>query len=148
MWTQLTTHSHANAHCIMKILKGSLTETRYAWPTVDLNNSEDHHMQVISEKTYKADQVTYMSDKLGLHRISNPDKENYAVSLHCESMMLHCDFCTDDEQCILHPMQQCMAAMSLMKPMVTPHTWLGARYFPSTVHLLRARHAPEEASSL
>ncbi|KAJ4374598.1 Cysteine dioxygenase [Didymella sp. IMI 355093] len=75
-------HDHANAHCIMKILKGSLTETRYAWPTVDLNNSEDHHMQVVSEKTYKADQVTYMSDKLGLHRISNPHKENFAVSLH------------------------------------------------------------------
>ncbi|UPX12973.1 Cysteine dioxygenase [Ascochyta rabiei] len=75
-------HDHANAHCIMKILKGSLTETRYAWPTVDLNNSEDRHMQVISEKTYQADQVTYMSDKLGLHRISNPDKDNYAVSLH------------------------------------------------------------------
>ncbi|KAF1360753.1 cysteine dioxygenase type I [Lizonia empirigonia] len=75
-------HDHANAHCIMKILKGSLTETRYAWPTVDLNNSEDRHMKVISEKTYQADQVTYMSDKLGLHRISNPDKENYAVSLH------------------------------------------------------------------
>lgn len=68
----------------MKILKGSLTETRYAWPTVDLNNSEDHHMQLISEKTYQADQVTYMSDKLGLHRISNPNKENYAVSLHCK----------------------------------------------------------------
>lgn len=71
----------------MKILKGSLTETRYAWPTIDLNNSEDRHMQVISEKTYKTDQVTYMSDKLGLHRISNPDKENYAVSLHCKSTM-------------------------------------------------------------
>ncbi|KAF3006728.1 hypothetical protein E8E13_009532 [Curvularia kusanoi] len=73
---------HANAHCIMKILKGSLTETRYAWPTIDLNNSEDRHMQVISEKTYQVDQVTYMSDKLGLHRISNPDQEGYAVSLH------------------------------------------------------------------
>lgn len=69
----------------MKILKGSLTETRYAWPTIDLNNSEDRHMQVITEKTYEVDQVAYMSDKLGLHRISNPDKENYAVSLHCES---------------------------------------------------------------
>ncbi|KAH6633172.1 RmlC-like cupin domain-containing protein [Boeremia exigua] len=75
-------HDHANAHCIMKILKGSLTETRYAWPTIDLNNSEDRHMQLISDKTYQTDQVTYMSDKLGLHRIANPDKDNYAVSLH------------------------------------------------------------------
>ena len=71
----------------MKILKGSLTETRYAWPTVDLNNSEDRHMEVISDKTYQTDQVTYMSDKLGLHRISNPDKENYAVSLHRKTRM-------------------------------------------------------------
>jgi hypothetical protein len=68
----------------MKILKGSLVETRYAWPTVDLNNSADRPLQTLSEKTYKADQVTYMSDKLGLHRISNPDKDGFAVSLHCE----------------------------------------------------------------
>jgi cysteine dioxygenase len=66
----------------MKILKGSLVETRYAWPTVDLNNSADRPLQTLSEKTYKADQVTYMSDKLGLHRISNPDKDGFAVSLH------------------------------------------------------------------
>lgn len=66
----------------MKILKGSLVETRYAWPTVNLNNVEDHPLEIISEKTYEADQVTYMSDKLGLHRISNPNPQEYAVSLH------------------------------------------------------------------
>jgi hypothetical protein len=133
----------------MKILKGSLTETRYAWPTVDLNNSEDHHMQVISEKLYQADQVTYMSDKLGLHRISNPDKENYAVSLHCESTILHCGFGTDDDlQCILHPTQQYTAATSSTKPMATPHTWPDARSSPSMVHLLRARYAFKETSAV
>jgi cysteine dioxygenase len=77
-------HSHANAHCIMKILKGSLVETRYAWPTVQLNEDqhEDHPLQTISQKTYQRDEVTYMSDKLGLHRISNPNPHDYAVSLH------------------------------------------------------------------
>ncbi|OAL53019.1 cysteine dioxygenase type I [Pyrenochaeta sp. DS3sAY3a] len=75
-------HDHANAHCIMKVLKGSLTEVRYAWPTIDLNNSEDRPLQTISEKTYQENQVTYMSDKLGLHRIKNPDPDNFAVSLH------------------------------------------------------------------
>ena len=80
----LTICSHANAHCIMKILKGSLVETRYAWPTVDLNTNKDQPLNVISEKTYEADQVAYMSDKLGLHRISNPDPHDYAVSLHCQ----------------------------------------------------------------
>lgn len=59
-------------------------ETRYAWPTVQLNQDppEEHPLQPISEKTYRENEVTYMSDKLGLHRISNPDPEGYAVSLH------------------------------------------------------------------
>lgn len=67
----------------MKVLRGSLTEVRYAWPTIDLNNSEDRPLSTISNKTYQENQVTYMSDKLGLHRIKNPDPENFAVSLHC-----------------------------------------------------------------
>lgn len=66
----------------MKVLKGKLTETRYAWPTIDLNNAEDRPLQVISDKTYEMNQVTYMSDKLGLHRIKNADPNAYAVSLH------------------------------------------------------------------
>jgi hypothetical protein len=64
----------------MKILKGSLVETRYAWPT-----DENHPLETISTKAYHKNEVTYMSDKLGLHRISNPDPDNYAVSLHCKS---------------------------------------------------------------
>lgn len=69
----------------MKILKGSLVETRYSWPTVNLNNVEDQPLEIISEKTYDANEVTYMSDKLGLHRISNPNSGEYAVSLHRKS---------------------------------------------------------------
>lgn len=66
----------------MKILKGRLVETRYAWPTIHLNQNEDSPLTVIGEKTYQENQVTYMSDKLGLHRISNPNPNDYAVSLH------------------------------------------------------------------
>ncbi|KAH9873107.1 hypothetical protein J1614_005504 [Plenodomus biglobosus] len=66
----------------MKILKGSLQETRYDWPTVAQNNHEDRPLDIISEKTYQKDQVTYMSDKLGLHKIKNPNPTEYAVSLH------------------------------------------------------------------
>ena len=73
----------------MKILKGSLVETRFAWPTVDQNKGENRPLQPISEKTYKENQVTYMSDKLGLHRIKNPDANDYAVSLHCKSPFAH-----------------------------------------------------------
>ncbi|KAI9806367.1 MAG: hypothetical protein M1825_006482 [Sarcosagium campestre] len=92
-------HDHAGAHCLMKVLKGRLTETRYAWPAQDHHDSLkeddlDHSqrqaccgtrrkgMKCIGEKSYGENEVTYMSDELGLHRIWNPDQHNVAVSLH------------------------------------------------------------------
>ncbi|KAF2183222.1 cysteine dioxygenase type I [Zopfia rhizophila CBS 207.26] len=75
-------HDHANAHCIMKILKGQLKETLYSWPTVQLNNDEECPLKVKKETIYHENEVTYMSDKLGLHKISNPDPKEVAVSLH------------------------------------------------------------------
>ncbi|EME49301.1 hypothetical protein DOTSEDRAFT_68165 [Dothistroma septosporum NZE10] len=102
-------HDHANAHCVMKILKGSLTETIYGWPCQRSDNpancatapdspcpTTEHtcsagpgerrpsELQVRKTTTYKENEVTYMSDQLGLHRISNQSDEpnDYAVSLH------------------------------------------------------------------
>jgi len=66
----------------MKILRGQLVETRYALPTVHLNNDEDTPLQFIGQQTYEKNEVTYMSDQLGLHKISNPSPNEYAVSLH------------------------------------------------------------------
>ncbi|KAF4472081.1 cysteine dioxygenase [Fusarium albosuccineum] len=71
-------HDHGNAHCLMKILKGNLTETRYAFPE---ENEQERPMRVISEKTYKKNAVAYMADELGLHRVSNKGSD-FAVSLH------------------------------------------------------------------
>lgn len=68
----------------MKILKGELKETRYSWPTVQLNNSEHHPLQIERETIYAENEVTYMSDKLGLHKISNLSTKDFAVSLHCK----------------------------------------------------------------
>jgi cysteine dioxygenase len=65
----------------MKILRGELTETRYAFPE---ENEEEGPMKVISERTFKENAVTYMADELGLHRVSNRGS-NFAVSLHCRS---------------------------------------------------------------
>lgn len=77
-------HDHGNAHCLMKVLYGNLTETRYAFPEDD---AEEKPMTVISEKTYKENGVTYMADELGLHRVSNRGSD-FAVSLHRESLLL------------------------------------------------------------
>ncbi|KAF1832209.1 cysteine dioxygenase type I [Decorospora gaudefroyi] len=74
---------HAKAHCIMKVLKGSLIETRFAAPTaVQINANEDRPMVKTRETTYSENGVTYMADTLGVHRISNPHPTEYAVSLH------------------------------------------------------------------
>jgi hypothetical protein len=78
-------HDHADAHCLMKILKGSLKETRFNFPKNSATPPES-----IKETVYSENQVTYMSDELGLHKISNPDPENVAVSLHREFPCLAC----------------------------------------------------------
>ena len=63
----------------MKVLHGDLTETRYEFPE---EGSSPSAMQIISEKTYKENAVTYMADELGVHRVSNRGSD-FAVSLHC-----------------------------------------------------------------
>ncbi|KNG80260.1 cysteine dioxygenase [Aspergillus nomiae NRRL 13137] len=65
------------------VLKGSLQETLYSWPDQSkLEHGQISPPQIRRETTYCENQVTYMSDKLGLHKISNPDPDNVAVSLH------------------------------------------------------------------
>ncbi|KKY36022.1 putative cysteine dioxygenase [Diaporthe ampelina] len=70
-------HDHGNAHCVMKILRGSLTETRYEFPDSD----RAQPMRVLSERTSKENDVAYMADELGLHKIENRG-DDYAISLH------------------------------------------------------------------
>jgi hypothetical protein len=68
----------------MKVLKGSLTETRFATPT-ESDVEHQRPMTKIHETTFSENDVTYMADTLGVHRISNPHPTEYAVSLHCVS---------------------------------------------------------------
>ncbi|KAF2718307.1 cysteine dioxygenase type I [Polychaeton citri CBS 116435] len=105
-------HDHANAHCVMKILKGRLQETIYGWPcevqaedgsvnacnvaagdvkcpstqhncSASVEGSlEPHALNVKRNTIYEKEGVTYMSDRLGLHRIGNPSQDQLAVSLH------------------------------------------------------------------
>lgn len=75
-------HDHGNAHCLMKILHGNLTETRYDFPDCD----KEKPMIVKSETVHKKNTVAYMADELGLHRVSNHGSD-FAVSLHRRSSM-------------------------------------------------------------
>ncbi|KAM5441224.1 Cysteine dioxygenase [Microsporum ferrugineum] len=76
-------HDHANAHCVMKVLHGTLREDRYDWPEQDkVQNGEACPLTVTKETILRENEVTYMSDKLGLHKVTNPDPEDFAISLH------------------------------------------------------------------
>jgi cysteine dioxygenase len=69
----------------MKVLKGRLQETLFDWPDkLALNNGQPSPLIVKKETIYHENQVTYMSDTLGLHKVSNPDPDEVAVSLHCK----------------------------------------------------------------
>jgi len=71
-------HDHANAHCVMKILKGSLTETIYEAPNPDKPCTP----KMKRTRIYAENEVTYISDKIGVHKISNTSEKDLAVSLH------------------------------------------------------------------
>lgn len=62
----------------MKMLKGNLRETLYSSP--DTNNDAIPHP--LKETLYTRDQVTYISDKIGLHKIENASDTETAISLH------------------------------------------------------------------
>ncbi|KAK1977025.1 cysteine dioxygenase type I [Colletotrichum cereale] len=70
-------HDHGNAHCLMKILKGNLTEIQYAYP----KGEKYQIMEGVSERIHKENAVAYMADELGVHQIINRGSD-FAVSLH------------------------------------------------------------------
>ncbi|KAL3494671.1 RmlC-like cupin domain-containing protein [Aspergillus germanicus] len=73
-------HDHANAHCIMKVLAGNLTETVYYAPEKGSDGSKP--LEIKSETTHFTNDVTYIADDIGLHRVHNPHPTKVAVSLH------------------------------------------------------------------
>jgi len=79
-------HDHTDSHCFVKILQGSLLETQYEWPSKTEEKEEDAEgcrpMIEVGRKQYGVDQVTYMSDAIGLHRMENPSHAEGTVSLH------------------------------------------------------------------
>lgn len=74
----LAIHDHANAHCCMKVLGGQLVESLY-----DVPESEGHELTPRQNTSLYRDQVGYISDDIGLHKISNPlDEVSYSLHLY------------------------------------------------------------------
>lgn len=70
-------HDHADAHCFMKMLQGTLQEIRFDWP-----NEPGQELKETGRKNLNLNEVCYINDSLGLHRVENPSHTEPAVSLH------------------------------------------------------------------
>ncbi|EDW08441.1 cysteine dioxygenase type 1 isoform X2 [Drosophila mojavensis] len=88
-------HDHADSHCFMKMLKGELREKRYRYPNrggdeeqqqqqqqQDHQHINDHELVEIGDKPIPVNDVAYINDNLGLHRVENPSHTDTSVSLH------------------------------------------------------------------
>ncbi|XP_065883820.1 cysteine dioxygenase type 1-like [Dysidea avara] len=75
-------HDHANSHCFMKMLQGSLKETQYHWPN---NNKRNIPLDEKFATHHNIDDVTYINDSIGLHRVENSSHTEGAISLHLYS---------------------------------------------------------------
>lgn len=53
-------HDHANSHCFMKILQGSLEEIRFAWPEKDI---EDEELKEIGRSRLELNEVCYINGR-------------------------------------------------------------------------------------
>lgn len=65
VWTpgkESKVHDHAASHCLMKIMKGSLRETRWVIPTASFNGDKGEDMIVHGVREYKKEKVAYMCD--------------------------------------------------------------------------------------
>lgn len=69
-------HDHANAHCCMKVIKGQLEELLYDVP------DKEGALQPRQKTILSRDEVGYISDDIGLHKIANPLEDQILVSLH------------------------------------------------------------------
>lgn len=87
-------HDHSSSQCFVKILDGELMETMYSWPPNYKPPTEDGEercedkeedaveMKALESRVYRKDQVTFINDSMGLHRMSNPSHSDKTVSLH------------------------------------------------------------------
>ena len=73
-------HDHPCDGCWMKVIQGAIREKRY----IDTSKTKDGATQKLiqtSDKVFNEEQVAYIDDNIGLHKICN-DGEQVAMSIH------------------------------------------------------------------
>jgi len=78
-------HDHSGAHCFVKMLTGKLKEEQFSWAPGRQAADPIVVDEAILDAGVEANSVAFAHDDKGLHRVSNPDGEEVAVSLHIYS---------------------------------------------------------------
>jgi len=94
-------HDHSGSHCFVKVLDGYMREvregqytsiwlsnnffsqTRFFWPRD--HQAEDGSLIVEKQTDFVRNEVSYMCDKLGLHRMENASMTQQMATLHLYS---------------------------------------------------------------
>lgn len=77
-------------------MAGTVSEVRYCWPKdryrddhsdngIGGHDNDDESMIVVDENRLQTQNVAYINDSIGLHRVMNPDPKIPAFSLHLYS---------------------------------------------------------------
>ncbi|EDO40387.1 predicted protein, partial [Nematostella vectensis] len=86
-------HDHTDSHCFLKVLDGKLKETLFEWPS---ESEPEKPLDVKGVSYVDRDEVAYINDSIGLHRMENTSHSDTACSLH-----LYCppfDMCNSFDQ--------------------------------------------------
>lgn len=94
-------HSHANSHCFLKVLDGTVKEEMFYWPNssgntgsgdgkdgddvVETDRDSNGGMQKWADNQLMKNECGYINDDIGLHRVENPSHIDKAVTLHLYS---------------------------------------------------------------
>jgi cysteine dioxygenase len=79
---ETTIHQHPKNGCIMKIIQGSLHEKLYKAMTYHIEEKEMTNKYEIKNTIYNTNDVSYIDDTLGLHKIIAIEN---SISLHIYS---------------------------------------------------------------
>ncbi|XP_065178915.1 cysteine dioxygenase type 1-like [Sycon ciliatum] len=80
-------HSHADSHCFMRILDGTMQETVFDWPNTEKECTSEQlaSLQKRECREYAEGSVAYINDSMGIHRVENASHTRKAISLHLYS---------------------------------------------------------------
>jgi len=138
-------HDHRDSGCWMRMLTGQLTEMRWKVAeskdeSKDCENDfglKEEHLVKLSERTYKAGDVFYINNTLGLHSVYNFSQEEPAISLHLYSPpIMDCEVWLENGPQIFKTSLHSIFGMRLPQHMFKPKpsNALGGKYWPLATH--------------